>query len=295
MLRRLGWCGAALLAVAALVVPADPAAAAPVGYVAYVSGGQIHIGTVDLGAGSPTITEVGNTHLSSATHSPQALAIHPQGHLGLLTRSTSASASVLVSLDPTNGQPRGQVTLDIDATDAGLAYSSDGITYVTNGNQVRAVDMGSGATIVVATIGGSTLTGLAAQCVDAGGSNALFAISPFDRQVYRFDRDTGTVTRLTETLRVFVSSPKLGFDDSGTLWALNVALGTPNTFIIDTVSGTGAPVGEGEPLDAAGLAIGPPRCPLGTVVPAPPSPAGPNPAGTPPAAVPVAVTPRFTG
>jgi hypothetical protein len=289
MLRRLGWLVALVLAVATLVVPAGPAAAAPNGYVAYVDEGEIWIGTVDLGAGSPTITPVGSTGLSSTLNSPQSLTFHPAGFLVLMISSSPASANVLVPLDATTATPFGSITLDTDSGNTGIAITARGDTFVSTGNVIRAVDDDTGVTTPVATVGGTAVTALAARCIDHLGNSELFGISPGDEQLSRIDVTAGTGTALPESLGVGVNSTKIGFDADGVLWGLNVTSVAPSTFTIDTSTGAATTVDDNTPLSAYGLAIAPSTCPQGPDEPPQFIDAVPI------AAEPITAPPRFTG
>jgi len=263
---------AVLIAVAAVLLVPAAAAAAPTGYVAFDGGeDEIWVGTVDLGAGSPTTTNIGSTGLP-ATASMNGLALAPSGVLiGLET-----VGDVLYAIDPATGAVVDSLPIDHDFSNAQPVVLADGRVFYADSTSLREVDLATGTTTVRATFP-QGVGGAAARCVDAAGTHEIFAVAPGVAQVYRLDTATFTVTTLPQPLGIpGINSPKLGFDTGGTLWALNLNLVNPSTFTIDTTTGAATTVGASQATSSAGLAITAPSCP-------------------PPTPDPVVVTPAFTG
>jgi len=273
--------------VAALLAPAAAAHAAPNAYVAYASGGQIQIGTVDLGAGAPSVVNIGSTGRTAGVSSITGVALSPSGAL----YGVDSGLDDLVTIDPSNGSITASVDLDIDVAGASITVTSDGVIWLVNGNSLRTVDPTTGATTQVTTLPAG-MFGLASRCLDTQGTNEIWMVDSGDQQVYRYTIATKTATALPQTLGLpKVNGPALGFDADGTLWGLHVNIVKPVVITVDTTTGVATNVGNSGPWSAYGLAIVPTTCPQPPEPPQPPPDAGSGSS----AATPVSTTPNFTG
>jgi len=269
--------------VAALLVPATAAHAAPDAYVAYASGGEIQIGTVDLGAGAPSVVNVGSTGRTAGISSITGVALSPSGTL----YGVDSGLDDFVTIDRNDGSILASADLDIDVAGASITVTSNGVIWLVNGNSLRTVNPATGATTPVTTLPAG-MFGLASRCIDPQGTNEIFMVDSEHQQVYRYSVAANTATALPQTLGLpKINGPALGFDADGTLWGLHVNIVKPVVITVDSTTGVATNVGDSGPWSAYGLAIVPTTCPSAPEPPSPPSD------GT--AASPVAVTPNFTG
>jgi hypothetical protein len=265
-----------------LLVPASVAYATPTGYVAYETE-TVQIGTVDVGAGAPSVTNVGSTGVSATGASVTGVGLAPSGVLYL----TEGEGDRLLTVDPATGALIDSVDLDFSASNSQPVITSDGTVYVFNGGALTEVDLETGHGTLRAEFPAG-VTGGAARCIDSSGTNELFAFASGPKQLYRVSLPSFTITPLPQALgSITVNSTKIAFDASGTLWGMNVAASPPTIMTIDTTTGVGTAVGAGGVTGYYGLAIAAASCPS-----APPSPPdGGDGTGAPP----VVVTPNFTG
>jgi hypothetical protein len=285
-----GPAGAFVLALVAALILAAPVALAdpvgPVATVAFESAGEVHLGTVDLGAGAPSITHLGSTGLPAATTELTGITAVEFPQIPADYWAVDTAGQRLVKIAASDIKAVTFVPLDVNAPEMSIAIGAAG-SYIATGNQLRLVDQSTGETTVLATFP-DAISGIAATCFPEsdGRLAAIYAVAPATQQVYRVDPPSYTVTALPQKLGLGgVSAPKLTADRD-TLWALNVDAVAPSTFIIDFKTGAATSVGNSASLGAHGLATTSPwkcsvRQPTASPQQAPPPP--------------VDTTPTFTG
>jgi hypothetical protein len=281
-------CG--LIAAAAVLVPVAPANAAPIAYVMYEANGNVNLGTVDLGAGGPAVTFVGDTGRDVGTSFIAGIALAPSGQLVAI----DSEADELLTLNPSTGAVIDSVALSLDVENASPAVTSDGRVLMAYGGDLWEIEPDTGeATSLVGDF--VSVNSVATRCVDAAGTNEAFVWSSFETRLYHVDLATLVATPLPNPVGVPVNSSRIAFDTEGTLWALNYAVVTPQVFTIDTTTGVGTTVGNVSTKNFLGLAITPTTCPAAPQPPVDPpiDPPVETPAPAVAAAVPLA--PTFTG
>lgn len=236
---------------------------------------------------SHTATEIGSAgtyagqtivNLSGLSYSSDGTLYAVAGGLNAMARidASSGTATVVGSFGLTGqGDPARN-----DALDLSMTFGCDGTLWLASAyaGKLWTVDPSTGATTLVGATG-HAITGIVArgyQLYGAGGRG--------DNTFYRIDTTTGAATEIGSFgYGGWINSVSMGFDDSGTLFAvLNYVPPAPGSTTVpdwsdlatlDPISGALTIIGPITGPDSLsqvgmkGFAIGPPRCIAGNLIP----------------------------
>lgn len=262
--RFLRLLAAAALASAGWLVAAAPSAwAAPNGFTVDVSGGPNNgkLYSIDLATGTPS--EIGPTGQNDI----EGLAIHCDGTLYGVNRSSDGQPNQLVTINTSTGAATVVGPLSQEPSDAGLTFGADGRLYMAQVNVPHDFFRVDPATAVLTTIGplgaNVQLTGLAGR---ADGS--IFGFDRTGDQLVTVNTSTGAATAVGPVSTPTLNLVGLDFDTSGTLWGIANS-GAIVTFNTSTGADTQVTTYNTIQNDFVGLAIAPVGC---SQPPAPPAP-----------------------
>ena len=274
----------ALAALVTVVIPSQPASAAPLGYTQMTIGGDDLIYSVDMGTGATAL--VGDTGLEPATTS---LAFAPDGTL------YGVNSSNLVTIDTTTGAATIVGSLTCCSGARGLAFDADGTLWLVAGNPgtLHSVDTTTGAATLVGSMGPNFIGGLGATC------DGVYALDSVDDTLATVDVATGAITDVGPLGDNGYGS--MSTDASGQLWLLGrpEVPASSESFTIDTATGAATFVATVDGNAPASLALAPLGCddppPSTTTTSTTATSTTTTTAPRPPAAHPVVANPRFAG
>lgn len=274
----------ALAALATVVIPSQPASAAPLGYTQMTIGGDDLIYSVDMGTGATAL--VGDTGLEPATSS---LAFAPDGTL------YGVNDSDLITIDTATGAATIVGSLTCCANARGLTFAADGTLYLLMGNPgtFHVVDTTTGAATAIGGMGPNFIGGLGATC------DGMYAIDSVDDTLETVDVATGATTEVGPLGEN--GNGGLSTDASGQLWLLGrpEVPASSESFTIDTATGAATFVATVDGNAPSSLALAPLDCtdppPSSTTTSTTATSTTTTSAPRPPAAQPVVASPRFAG
>lgn len=247
-MRFFTFIGGSFVALGALAATSQQADAGVI-FGATAAGAAGHLYTLNSATGAMA-SDIGATNDAGGTNYPiTGLAFHPTTGLlyGSTGNSVTATAATLVTIDPATAL----VTV-IGAFDAGPTNSTGVPTTMTDlafdaagnlfgvgsigGPQLYSINPLTGKATV---IGNSGLTGTSGGAIAIDSAGTIFG-SPTSTRFGTYDPTTGVFTNIANPVEPTGGGAwgALDFDESGTLFALNLGAGTPPATALATINQT---------------------------------------------------------